>query len=112
MEEYSGITCKSITYKSLIDRGFTRFDDNDEVHFNERGYPAFTLFKEFEFSKVEFSFNEIELNVTVCLMNDEQTLIKHKLLTNLTQLDTWLNEIDSLEQVLRFTTNKLTELFN
>lgn len=112
MEDTSGIKLKSITYKSLIDRGFTRLDNDDEVHFDERGYQSFTLFKEFEFSKVEFSFDELELEVRVILLNDEQTVIESKILTNLTDLDKWLNEIDSLEQVLKFTTNKLAELFN
>ena len=112
MAECSGITCKSITYKSLIDRGFKRIKVDDEIHFNQRGYKCFLVIKEFEFSNVEFSFNEYDLTVDVYLLRDGGFIVNTIVLKDITTLDEMLNEIDSLEQVLKFGNKKLKELFN
>lgn len=109
-EDICGISTR-ITYKDLIDRGFKRIKVDDEVHFNQRGYKCFLLIKEFEFSKVEFSFNERDLTVDVYLLRDGGFIINTVVLKDVATLDEMLNEVDSLEQVLRFGNKKLKELF-
>ena len=109
-EDTCGISTR-ITYKDLIDRGFKRIKVDDEVHFNQRGYKCFLVVKEFEFSKVEFSFNECNLSVDVYLINDSGFILNTVVLKDIATLDSMLDEIDSLEQVLRFGNKKLKELF-
>jgi len=110
MVDTSGRIIK-ITYKSLIDRGFKRIKVDDEVHLNERGYKCFLVIKEFEFSKVEFSFNECDLTVDVHLLRDGGFIVNTIVLKDLATLDLMLDEVNSLEQVLRFGDKKLKELF-
>lgn len=101
---------ETIYYKDVISRGFIREDINDRVAHAQNGYDPFIVYRNFT-KDTSLDWNESTKTVTLVLNNESGNIIQKRLINSLVDLDTIIEELESLNELQNFINRRILKLF-